>query len=703
MLPLTAILIASVVLPTPPTPGNVCRASDYCGTLSQRLGVPVTISKSLGGWPLYIAEHGQPPRELLDHLAQALSATVVPREGGFAIERTATDAKRLVAINRETAAQAIREELRKIDGDVAKATSLGSETAQYSHYVKSVAESVRAVVTGQSGAKPLHIPPGQFSPCGRLLRALVDRIGIERLSDIQVGRQRVFSNRPTSTQVAIGPCNTELAAFAEQEERFVAAGIGRDRSAMEIMANLMSEGPIPSPAEMKVLVVQDRLPEGIFLTCSVFDRAGRLIERSSLFTQHVVLVLPLKTQFQARLQSPDAQWVELSKESQDYVNLLIEAPFRGTMPSLVAKRVDDRVWPSAIRQPKRVEPASFVIRELMDGIAERHPKQAVLAVLPDSLWDPAGAVVVNGRASVDVFEELATTVARCKTISSPTAYVLMPANPLEADAAQADRSVLQESVERMVTAGRIRLPDWSHFRYVNPSTNLNPLVRMYQYKFLTCGMARFGGIDAPSGQFYRLLGALFDVKEIDAQKEGRTSLSPTRFGGLVWDLLAQPAPVNWTGPLPPLKQRATELFPSGEAQATLQWIPSGETALAPTRGGKVEVPSGLTSVAMAGLFFGDPQLAEDRAKFNGALQTLFGKDGVGFVVGRKRKLRFRLLLPHQSSVTYEFTDDEFPSLDTVPVAAVPPAFWDEVFKAMRNGRVSAPASPDPSRPSQPPP
>lgn len=669
-----ATLSACLVLGHPqvvaPRPGGrVQRAEAYAETLSQRLGQRVALDKNLGGWPVYVNEHGKSPRIVLSALTHALYATCVRREGGYLITRTPDDLRQIRMLNRDANRKRVGAFTKYLDHVWGEKISLDTPAVRYRELAR---QYLKAKETANRDGGLFSFRGFQFdhlTPAVRLLRSLVERIGRDAIADITVGEHRTFSNRPTKSERGIPDCQGDLVTYLDSAQQFLDAGLGVGKDGARPELSLPINAPLPTLHDLKLLLDVTGVPNGVTLQLCLYDARGRLVDTGQIDTRGVRLPSRLIYHDTPWASSDTSTWVTLPPADLAYLHA---GPWPGFPP------YDYRTADNARRRPYDFEPNDFAFREVMDGVAAKHPSLAVVALLPDSLWNGRYSFLNKDRMQIEGFEYVAGEEGNCYPAANQDWWVLRPRNPLQADLLQTDRRVLQSALAGVSKGEPVSLVTWSRFHRALAPVDLRPVASWYRHMLMSDrGFA--GRLGTPDAAF-QLLAPIFEKRLMAKQPSGYVTVPHARTNPALRRLLSSPVSFAVSPTLPQLKYWSTELFSDDRDRAEISWRVRTMQILAVCHDGKSEPTEGHSPESFADLISSRSQVPRDRSGFDRYIADQWDRPDTTFRLESHRVYDLALLRNREPAGSFRLSEPVTKAARRINFSKVPKSFWDEVYR-----------------------
>ncbi len=500
---MTPLLCLAALAPTVET------ADAAAKRLAAALGQKVQLESALRKQPVLIDAEGLGEAQILKALAFALHASLLRDEKGLRIERTAADRKAVhaahVAANRTRLAKG----LATWDRILKRADAMGDPAVQVRRARAGIAEVLRRSQEALDAHGTYTAPSdlmGEYmvTPAGRLLRGLLDRVGLDRLAETGATEVRYLANRPNAAESPLPACDDLLAAYARLQATYSAT------------MGLPSAGP---PA--KAILRLD--PYGA--SVDLYDARGKRTDTGFVNYEMRPVVAPAFEPDPGAV--PNPQWIALDEPSRRMAALFDRAS--GTLSV--------KTLPEAYLHPEREDPLNFAVRAAT--LALPREKKPLVAALSDGLLRHATVSVKGDRLNVSGFERRAFApsdgvLETFERAPQAGATVVRPLDPESSEPGLVDREALGREIRRIVADRSINFRNWCALHLALYSDAAQPVGDVY--------VGALGRLGFPAFRFYNnqpraklaLIGA--------ALKAGAT-VSPERSSeamirsGLAWGCL----------------------------------------------------------------------------------------------------------------------------------------------------------------------
>lgn len=427
--------------------------------ISKALGIVVEVEPSLQRKPVIVVPNDAQPLILLKGLAFALHATVAQYGTGLRLGRTKSDLNSLKAIDQRLMTEAIQGRLLLWDREIKEAMPLGSPAAQVAFYIHRDSLALSSRSTNPTNPITRGVPPEILSPAGKLLRRIVDRVGVENLSTIMTGEVRAYSSAASPMESQVMGADEMLEAFKSDQDKYAS---DPNLQVSEEDKRISHEGfVLPAPVSdldgLKFVLTANRFLNTLNLTLDVFNRKGERVARSFVSTrQSRDNTVPSQRAIQSAKAFP-ASTISLSTEQVEFEKALIP-PF--TAPS------EGSTLFQKILHPDSFDPAEFLIPTALDPWVKT-AKSPVIAVISDDLVLAAHYSVQGQELNTSAFEALLQDSS--EKVELDGIRILRPKDPLASEPYDCNRENLGRSLRSFVKAHEISLKSWSNLAFEQDS------------------------------------------------------------------------------------------------------------------------------------------------------------------------------------------------------------------------------------------
>ena len=475
----------------------IVSAAQAAREISADLGTNVTVGSGLGQQPVLVVRRGAKAMDIAKGLAFALHASLIDEDGVLRVVRTRADSDALVRLDEKITSDRLRRRLAAWDADLKGASAIGSSAAQVAHYIRTDAAAISAY--RQNTAVSLHrdVNPELVSPTGRLLRTLVDRIGLASLSKIQPGAVTVYSDTPTPTEVGIPDCSAAMATFAEEQEAFATDPILKvpDKERRDSLDAFVLPSPDAALAGLRCILTEDRFEDVVDLTAEIYNSQGQLVSTSFLTTRSRDNSLPYQRALIVANRAKESV-AALSAEQSAFVSA-VKPPMRALPP-------DDPLW-ARLLHPESYDPANVLVPTAIKPFVDADARP-LIAVIPDDVTLAAMYSAQDGKMNLAAFAALLPD--SCEWVEHDGVKILRPLNPNSLEPYNCDRASLGEALLQFREGAQIDLRPWSVLEY-EQGLAFQPLPRQIVGIFRHNGMPEFADTNA-ADDIFQMLGAVPD-------------------------------------------------------------------------------------------------------------------------------------------------------------------------------------------------
>lgn len=476
------LLLAALVLGAPAAP-----AVETLGAALARLGA--TAAHEVAGIPVLVDASGLGAGATLRALAAATRSTVVADGRSLRLERTAADRKALVAAHRA----ALR--ARIVAGLAAWDRALGAGTGDVAAQVRAARARRDAVLRERDEAQragQLFTPPPDLvfpellTPAARLLRAIVDRLGLDRLAALAPGEVRFLSDRPNTVETALPDCGDLVDAYLRAQTTY---------------AKATGEPEPERPAKLVLILKEWQAGLGLY------GADGR---RGDGFVQNYGQT----GVFFAPPSEPPAAGTPILVPL-DEATRRLRAILYATSGAVA--RSHPSSLPEAYLHPERFDPLGFEVRAGLLALPRLPGAKATVAALSDGLLGTAGACVKDGRLDEIAFAwRLAHTAAYERSVQGGV-EIVRPEDPLAAEAGTVDRDALGRGLRAVAADGGATLGNWPALHLGLFTGHVQPAATRYLAAMLRVEPPRLG-TSLPDGE-WALVGAAIQAGKGTARGE----------------------------------------------------------------------------------------------------------------------------------------------------------------------------------------
>ena len=703
------LYLLSMLVVGPSSPDSVVSASAEVAYLADRMGKTISVDRELSEFPIFVEANGANASALLQDIAASLHATIYSTKNGLRIGRTREDIKASSLLHRQVGMKWLQDRFELWDRDLEYEKKFGSRVNQLKDVIRTNAHADSTFLANQTNLsgryRRLWTPA--FLPAGRFLRQLVNRVGIEMLSEIGTDERRFYSNSPTAEEFRIPNADADVKTFLKEESEFQ-----RDENYSVSDGELKRIGiprielsrQLPPPNEVKFLLSETRTDAHIDLRLEIYDGDGELLDQAyaaSELSQY--LDSPVRT---AQFLMKDAirGWVPLSRGSQwvsniDQIRVAgSKSLANGDQPWLNLSRRTLNVGslPYMMLYPVRFEPNNYVVRELLGGISAEYPGKAFVCQIPDRAWPFALACVRSGKANVQIFKKFLLDDIGCEETSVGSDVVIRPRDPLAADAHFAHRDVIGRSIRGFVSAQRVSLPAWSRCMKElgsgASSSVSNWYLRAVKYSLPACS----GQADALA---FRLLGGLSDDDWSALQSGEAVPLHDMTIDNVLLTRIVKFETIRPQSKarISPVEMHPVELFPAGMDLDFPGVIHTSTQILVdlPAPRAEPSVPFfGRTPDMLTGILLGPIRMARDfatRLNRNTSDEAIFRsvvKKMGQWRVAIQRTYTIRVQLPEGVYLNQSIADAPFMEPGTVSLDQLPVDYLKQLFEAVFHSKPS---------------
>lgn len=676
---------------------HVVPLSEVCERLSAETGIPVSAEGPVRNARVLVIRRGSTPLKLLSHLAWAVRAQVVKRGSGYLIQRGPDEIQAMAAASQKVTLGWIQARLAQLDADL---KPYPDEDQWTSAFKALVPRDVDYVANAHNPNRPYvrMMAAGEVLPSMRLLRRLIDRIGVDRLAQVEFDEPVVFSTDPRASQLALPPCRPDLENFLRRQSAWKSAG--SDPALAQGLTVLGYTGllkPTVLPSRVEDLVARlsvSREETVVRMRLDLFDAKGTRVAEAHLLTPLDRRILPPAQRAKEVRPDGDADLIPLSPPALDFDRM---RKIIRTGPSPEILQNDPPAWldverrqlrlnrlPASFLEPEKFEPLDLAPRDGLVGIAARKPSGAFVAYVPDQVWDPAWTSVEGARINVAVFERLLASNGVFETAEREGATVLRPTDPVLAERSGVDRTALGQGLRSFVGAGMIGLRDWSRYRAAIGKGQWSPVATGY-VSILTPAMRQFRSILSAEPVVFAALGEMPDQWWVSS--DARPIQPPAELRPFLEQILRRDAmTVEAEVPVPDRYRYGIDLFAANGRVAppvslevvrkpAVRFWTQGQAE--PRHWQSLEATADIMAVSMLRV----PQRAKgDRAQILATLaeqgNTVRMAESVTYVL--------TLWLPQGARCQQRFDEIVSPSERTIPVADLAPELLESLVVATKN-------------------
>ncbi len=412
--------VAARVVTQAAIPPTVQPARAMVAQLSQQLGRPVEIERSLGAIPVLVDAPGLAPKAVVLALASALRASIVTDGKALRIERSTADKKAVAAGRFEIIrARAVRG-MAAWDETLHRADAVGDIATQVRTFRAEAArarqELMEASLANRSFLLPAKlIDERMVSPAGRLLHDLMARLGPDRLAQFEIGGQAFFSDRPNGSEWALPPCADLVATYAATQKTFEVA-MGQPSSAETVA---------------KVILRVD----GSGASIDLYGANGKRLNRG-LMSYRIYVFGTMAEPPTAR----ESRWIGRDVSSRRMASILVSN----------SDPLKPEELPEAYLHPERIDPLSFDVQTALLEFRRSSKAPALVAVLSDDLLGFVEGLSQNEQIDAAAFQWRLLGERGFETVERDGVTILRPKDAMTAEASLANREALGAELRRIV-------------------------------------------------------------------------------------------------------------------------------------------------------------------------------------------------------------------------------------------------------------
>ncbi|MCC7433178.1 MAG: hypothetical protein IT363_00725 [Methanoregulaceae archaeon] len=412
---------------------------DVISEVARQTKLPLGAARSAAGLPVFISVKEMPVSVLLKRLLDA-TGTEWLEEGKQVVLSKAGPLKAARAAEARAFAQRLDQRI----GDYLKSAKLSLDWSE-----DALEQRARKIIARRDAHHKREVTEFSFhieseTPYHLVIKEFLERVPSTTFTAIPANSSLVFSTRPNALQVAL-PYRPEApgtAARLEQDlhRRLVKAGVrfmgknGRDEAAP----------PARPPADRLIVRVERYEQTSFTFTAYVVGSAGEIVATSSFATT----VSPQPSSI--TIGSFPAGTVRLSANSAEFGRSLIAYQSRLPMRyrpefqrNVLGGGVFDGCTSESLKQvlrvPTKVDPLSYIVADVLDGLAEQ-TKSQLIAMVPDSLLSRLSQSSGKGEIPLTALWQSYTTVSFTK---DEHGWLIRPRSFVSAADGFADRTALE--------------------------------------------------------------------------------------------------------------------------------------------------------------------------------------------------------------------------------------------------------------------
>lgn len=441
--------------------------SEVLAKVEQATGLDLDASVSLRGQPVFIDVKNMPAKVFFERLKKITDAEWEKRGDTLVLTRSAHREKLALDAEARDRAPRVAEGIRKFL-EANKGREDWSDTALQERVKRDVQtrQELAAQLGGRGLGQIMTMSTNGDSPATSVLYEALRRVPATTFASVQPGKKLVLSSSPNRLQQALpyNPAKTieQFLVIQNKIAAAVEAAGGNSRDA-RITTDLSNGRPVQRVAEMILAITRQPGGEGLSVVAYLVAPNGDIVAQPRAWImpeQASAGVAPIGTD----------QTVTLSKESVTLLQLLkVPAPMSGNMMqatrisfmstsgSMMVMGSDDsrRVTPPAelaakLSKPTEFDPLSFVVGEMLSGLAAKTGKQ-LMATVPDSILGSIASQVNGSEVNMKALwsrQSLGLTTA-----SDENGWLIHPRLFAEADRQRVNRAALEKLINSPQSLG----------------------------------------------------------------------------------------------------------------------------------------------------------------------------------------------------------------------------------------------------------